>query len=244
METTNRIGTLYELLTRKKEEEERRRRSYEEWRRKNLSNCYAERLDYSICQIHDVEIGPDVLSVLKPGDKVATEFNVEDIDFIDPCFVKKKIDKETYYVEGYVPLYSEHCRYKHECGDFVIMRLPLYIRGQVKASSKFVVVKYMGNGDAEIAEASDYDYYLAVIFYDYLEGVEGGTWHNVCEWNSYRIHILELSTCCFDDYYPSAYIVAMLIKRGESKVLRRRGQILRGRDFCDGVSSDNRGLLS
>ena len=227
METTNRIGTLYELLTRKKEEEERRRRSYEEWRRKNLGDCYAERLDCSICQMHDVEIGSDALSELKPGDKVAIEFNVEDINFIDPCFVKKKIDEETYYVEGYVPFYSEHCRCKRaECDDFIIIRLPLYIRGQVKASSK-LVVKYMGNGDAEIAETSDYDYYLAVIFYDYLEGVESGTWHNVYEWNSYRIHnlssdkVLELSTCRFDDYYPSAYIVAMLIKRGESKVLRR-----------------------
>ena len=44
METTARIGTLYEPLSRKKEEEERRRRSYEEWRRKNLGDCYAERL--------------------------------------------------------------------------------------------------------------------------------------------------------------------------------------------------------
>jgi len=110
METTNRIGTLYELLSRKKEEEERRRRSYEEWRRKNLGGCYAERLDYSICEIRDVEIGSDALSALRPGDKVATEFNVEDVDLIDPCFVKNKVDGETYYAEGYGPFYSEHCR--------------------------------------------------------------------------------------------------------------------------------------
>jgi len=53
------------------------------------------------------------------------------------------------------------------------MRPPLYVRGQVKAS-KFITVKYMGSGDAEIAETNDYDYYLVVFFYDHLEGVEGG----------------------------------------------------------------------
>jgi len=31
---------------------------------------------------------------------------------------------------------------------------------------------------------------------------------------------LELSTCCFDDYYPSTYIVAVLIKRGEAAKVR------------------------
>jgi len=219
-------------------------KEYEEWRRKKLGDCYYERLDYSVCNLYDVEVGSGVLNILKPGDKVVIEFDVEDIDFIDPCFVKKKVDEETYYVEGYVPFYSEHCRCKRaECDDFVILRLPLYIRGQVKASSKFVVVRYMGNGVAEIVETNDYDYYFGVDFYDHLESVQGATWHAIYDWDSYRIYnlrdnrVLEYSTCCFDDYYSSTYIVAMLIKRGETARVRYYGVDEKDKLYEDVIST-------
>jgi hypothetical protein len=158
--------------------------------------------------------------VLKPGDRVLTRFNFHIIEFFDPCFVKNKIGDEA-YMEGYIPLYSEHCRCKHaECDSFAILRLSLYLKGSFKIKlppppDAFVVMRYIGNGVVEATEMGDYDYYdyyLAKIFGNIdVESVQGAVWYSVYNWN-----VAELSLCCDE----SNQITLALIRRGEKAKIK------------------------
>ncbi|MFZ8809622.1 MAG: hypothetical protein ACO2PN_16155 [Pyrobaculum sp.] len=230
----------YELCCKKrKEKEERRRKEYEEWRRKNLGDCYANELDYSIGEIVTATIGEGIVDALNPGDKVLIALDTS----ADPCM---KIDG---YVKGYVPVYSEHCRCKRsEYDAYAIVQLPLYIRHSVLRERKYnipplspeeklswfiyvkslVVAEYKGDRVLEIVDTDDYDYYLHVamvgITYDdpvYDVDVEGAVWHVVYYvaysdtiYDQHKNRIAELDVCCYDEAWWYLIVLA-LIRRNE-----------------------------
>jgi hypothetical protein len=231
---------------RKKEEEERKRREYEEWRKKKLGECYAQRLSYSVGEIVVVELGKSILDVLKPGDRVLIALDTS----ADPCII------DNYYVEGYVPIYSKHCRCKRgEYDVYAIVQLPLYIRGALRERrynipplsdyevlswfiyrNRLVVAEYRGDGIVEIVDTDDYDYYLhlgilgttydnSLYNFDDIE-IEGAAWHDfyyvaysdtIYDWH--RNKVAELDICCYDDVW-SYFITLLLIRHNEVAKVR------------------------
>ena len=233
------IETWYEFCCkRKKEEEEERRRKYEEWRRRNLGDCYYDRLDYSVGALVTAEIGESVLDVLKPGDRILVVFDISD----DPCMQRDS------YIDGYMPIYGKRCRCKRSEYDvYAIIRSSLYIRGVLKERrynipplsneeilswliyhKQLVVVEYRGDGIAEIVDTDDYDYYLHVEKVDFTYDdpvddveVEGAVWHAIYYvpysdtiYDKSGNKIAELDVCCYDDVW-SYFIALLLIRRGE-----------------------------
>lgn len=240
----NKILSEVEEEMRKREEEKRRRKEeYENWRRKNLGSCYAEKLDYGTALVSDVEIGRGITDVLKPGDRILLEV----LTHIDPCFVETK---DGVYVEGYIPYDSSHCRHT-EFDTFAVVRLPLYIRGRLPAShtafagdgtpvvfwpENLVLTEYKGNGVLEIlqhADKSNYDYYLHMLMFTahttdarfYVDRVEGAVWYSAHECSGDIISDLttgewswiENFGCCGN--VPTLFM-PILIRRGEEVKVR------------------------
>jgi len=235
---------LREFCCKYKREEEERRRRYEEWRKRKLGDCYAERLDYSIGEVVTATIGESIVDVLKPGDRLLIALNT----FDDPCML------DGMYAEGYVPVYGERCRCKRSEYDvYAIVQLPLYVRRSVLRERKYTipplsseeqlswfiyhkplaVSEYRDNGVLEIVDTDDYDYYLHMAMFgitpthnDPDVEVEGAAWHSVYyvmysktiydqRWNK----IAELDICCYDEVL--SYLIAlMLVKRSEVARMR------------------------
>ncbi len=237
---------LEEFCCKIKREKEERRRRYEEWRRKNLGDCYAEKLEYSIGEVATATIGEDVLNVLKPGERVLFALDEDE----DPC-ITKTINGKT-YLEGYAPIYSIRCRCERgDFDDFVIIQSPLYIRGSLMPRRfeiprslppderlswyiyvrSLIVTEYKGDGVFEIVDTDDYDYYFATFFtsldYD-VEEVEGAVWHATYEWYYSSVYDLRsgkkkvayLSPCCD----LSMLIILALIRRNEVARIRTTGK--------------------
>jgi hypothetical protein len=239
--------TLEERLRMKEEERRRKEEEYRRWREKNLGDCYAERLDYSVGNIVSAVIGRGVENILRPGDKIAIDLNVIE----DPCFIKKKGDE--IYVEGDIPIGSSYCRCKHsDFDEYTFVYLPLYIRGTlpkkrdappppddynellayaITYNKLHVIAEYKGNGILEIVPTADeFDYYLATFFYVphtdsefNVESVTGAVWYSAYDWSYSGVYNLmesgriELSACC--DEFPKLIVLA-LIKHGEEAKVR------------------------
>jgi len=239
------FSKVEEEMQRREEEERRKREEYENWRRKNLGECYVDKLDYDTALISNVEIGRNILEVLKPGDKILLELE----SYVDPCFVEVKDDG--IYVEGYVPYFSLHCRHT-EFDTFTVVRLPLYIRGRLPIShtdvqfagdgtpvvfwpNNLVLAEYKGNGVLEIlqdADKSDYDYYLHMLRFTahstvarfYVDRVEGAVWHSAYECgNDIIVNLvtgewrwIENLGCCGDA--PELFVPILIRRDGEAKV--------------------------
>jgi hypothetical protein len=244
------LKILREFCCRRREEEEERRKRYEEWRRRNLGSCYAEKLDYSIGVVQAVEIGREMLQALRPGDRVLIAFDPDE----DPCFATPQTNG-VLYADGYIPLYSSHCRCRRSDFDyFAIIQLPLYVRGPlptrryVPPSSSdpidllrrysyylkyetLVVLAKRDDNTFDVVDDYEYDYFLVALFYmDYnyavdIESVEGAVWYGVYSWwNDYIYRgderIAELGPCCD----MATRIVLALIRKGtEAKVYYRDG---------------------
>ncbi len=198
------------------EEKEWKRRRYEEWRRKDLGDCYAERLDYNIGTMVDVTIGKGILGVLKPGDKVLINIGLD--AFVDPCFMT--IRDNAVYIDGYIPIADTYCTWCSNFDAYGVVKLYLRMRGVLPLRyddkmdfiyangvplpiwpyGKFVVAEYKGNGVLEVIssdDVKDYDYYLAKFTFGAhstiakfnVDSVVGATWHEAYEWTSHRYFV-------------------------------------------------------
>ncbi len=205
------FSEVEERLRKIKEEKERKRREYEEWRSKNLGNCYAERLDYSVGEMVEATIGKSISNVLKPGDKILVDVGLDAA--IDPCFMTIMSENDTVHIDGYIPIADMRCR----CRDFdtyALVELSLYMRGVLPLRrdekvdlidmngtpvpiwpyGKFVVTRYKGNGVLEVIsdDIQDYDYYLAVFTFSAhstvasfsVDSVTGAAWYEAYEWTT------------------------------------------------------------
>jgi hypothetical protein len=238
------FSEVEEEMRRREEEERRKREKYERWRREKLGNCYADKLDYDIAVVSDLEVGRGVTSVLKPGDRILLEV----LTHIDPCFVETK---DNYiYVERYIPYDSSRCR-RTEFDVFTVVRLPLYIRGRLPAShaqfaedgtpvvfwpENLVLAGYKGDGVLEIlqdADRSDYDYYLHMLMFTahstdaefHVGSVTGASWYSAHECQNDVIRNLMtrewswIENLGYCGYAPTLFM-PILIRRGEETKVR------------------------
>jgi len=201
------FSEVEERLRRIEEKKERKRRKYEEWRKKNLGDCYSERLDYDVGELVAAIIGESVLSVLKPGDKILADIGISAT--VDPCFMTLK--DGAVYIDGRIPVNHLYCRCR-EFNAYAIVKLSLYMRGALQLRhdekvglidmngvpapvwlpQKPVVAEYKGDGVLEVVSdgAKDYDYFLKVFIFGAhstlasfsVDNVTGVVWHETYEW--------------------------------------------------------------